>query len=160
KRSTSMPTLHASAIFLLASSLVAQAYESNFDALNASPSGTLLTGQDSYYLPAVAGSIDWNAYTYAGNTLHIPQNLLGGGQFIAGASTSPSLARPQRPIAFDAAQPWQFTVDVCCNFTGTPPAVDYLGSFSEQPNATNASFILLCSWGSNTATPTIFNIAT
>jgi len=156
-----MPSLHASAILLLASSLVAQAYESNFDALSASSSGTLLTGQDNYYLPAVTGSIDWNAYTYAGNTLNIPQNVLGGSQFIAGASQGgTALARAQRNIAFDAAQPWQFTVDVCCNFNGTPPAADFLGSFSEQPNATNASFILLCSWGSNTATPTIFNIAT
>src|SRR5688572_23211845 len=87
----------------LAPSLTAQAYESNFEALNASTSGTLLTGQDGYYLPAVTGSIDWNAFTYAGNTLNIPQNLLGGTQFIAGVSAGGSaLARAQRAIAFNA----------------------------------------------------------
>jgi hypothetical protein len=155
------PNVRAAAIaVVLASSLAAQAYESNFETLNASAAGTLLSGQDNYYLPSVASSTDWNAYTYAGNTLNIPQNLVGGGQFIAGVSQGTLLARAQRAIAFNAAQPWQFTVDVCCNFNGTPPAADFLGSFSEQPNGTNASFILLCSWGTNTANPVLFNIAT
>src|SRR2546421_5881346 len=57
------PNVRVSAIALvLASSLAAQAYESNFEALNASAAGTLLSGQDNYYLPAVAGSVDWNAF--------------------------------------------------------------------------------------------------
>jgi len=156
------PNVRAAAIALvLASSLAAQAYESDFEALNASAAGTLLSGQDNYYLPAVAGSIDWNAFTYSGNVLNIPQNLVGGSRFIAGVSQGGvALARAQRAIAFNAAQPWQFTVDVCCNFNGTLPAADNLGSFSEQPNATNASFILLCHWGANTANPVLFDFAT
>ena len=43
---------------------------------NASATGTLLTGQQGWYVP-VAGSPDYNAFTYAGNSLGLPVNSTG-----------------------------------------------------------------------------------
>lgn len=152
--------LTVAAAAALTVSLAAQ-YETSFDNLSGAPTGVPLAGQDSFYLPAVAGSVDWNVFTYAGNSLGIPQNLVGGSQFIAGQSLgSTSLARAQRPIAFSANCPWRYSIDFCANFVGTAPASEYLGSFSEQPSTTNANFNLLLSWGTNTANPVAFNIAT
>ena len=49
-------------------------YGSDFEALNGSAGGTVLTGQDMYYIPGGTNSIDFNVYTYSGNALGLPVN--------------------------------------------------------------------------------------
>ena len=68
--------------FLLAAitpvaSLTAQGYASGFETLTASAAGTPASGQDGFYIPAVAGSIDGNFHTYAGNTLGLEAGVRG-----------------------------------------------------------------------------------
>src|SRR5262245_66090793 len=67
-------------------SLVAQGYSTGWETFTASAVGTPCAGQDGFYVPAVAGSIDGNIHTYAGNTLGLTQNLLGGANFWGGLS--------------------------------------------------------------------------
>src|SRR5690349_11978910 len=73
----------------------------NFEppAYNASAAGTLLTGQQGWYVP-VAGSPDYNAYTYAGNALNLPTNPTGGSQFVGGVSAGTAFARAQQDVNF------------------------------------------------------------
>ncbi|MEO6595004.1 MAG: hypothetical protein ABIP94_09665, partial [Planctomycetota bacterium] len=62
----------------LAATLAAQGYTTNFESFAASAAGTPCAGQDGFYVPAVAGSLDGALYTYAGNTLGVPVNPNGG----------------------------------------------------------------------------------
>lgn len=140
--------------------LLAQGYSSDFESLTGSAAGTIITGQDAWYLP-VAGSSDWSVYTYAGNSLGVPVNPLGGAQFLGGQSQGGSaFGRAQRPIGFTSNCYWHYTFEFCGRFTGVLPTTEYLGSFSEQPSTTNANFNLLLQWGANTTTGTMFNVAT
>ena len=83
----------------------------------------MLSGQDSFYLPAVTGSVDWNVFTYAGNSLNVPLNPFGGNQFIGGQSQGgTALARAQRPITFTTNCYWHWAFDFCGKFLGTAPA--------------------------------------
>lgn len=144
--------------------LCAQGYSTDFEApaFTGSAAGTLLTGQDGFYLAPVAGSIDWNVHTYAGNPYGVPANPLGGSQFIACQSQGgTALGRAQRPQTFTSNTYWRWSFDFCGNFLGAaPPAAEYIGSFSLQPSTTNANFNILLSWGANTTAPVLFNIAT
>jgi hypothetical protein len=102
---------------------------------NASPAGTVLTGQQSWYLP-VAGSVNGNVNTYAGNTYGFVQNPVGGNQFATTASTSPPpgtagpFARAQIDVPFASAQ-YTVAYDFAGVFSGgTPPSAANLSSFS------------------------------
>jgi len=77
--------------------LAAQGYSTGFETLLAAPVGVPMAGQDGYFVPPVAGSIDSACYTYVGNTLGIPANPNGGLNFVAGNSLGgTSIARSQR----------------------------------------------------------------
>ncbi len=125
-------------------------YTSGFESLNASAGGTLLTGQDGFYKPN-ATDTDYYVYTYSGNTLGLPQNPVGGSQFVAGVSQGVSQAnfeaRAQRDVNFSTANVWTIGYDFAGNYTGTAPAtLQNLGSFSTQPVVGSAQFIQLMSW--------------
>ena len=77
-RSSATLLAGAAGLFVLATNAAAQ-YSSTFEGLSASAAGTVLTGQDGYYIPAGTTSVDFLAYTYAGNALGAPSNP--GGAF-------------------------------------------------------------------------------
>ena len=121
---------------------------------NGSASGTLLTGQQGWYVP-VAGSPDYNVYTYAGNALGLPVNPFGGAQFAGGTSGGTVFARAQHDIDFSVANVWTFTYDVAHRYNGTLPSAQNLGSFSLANTATTTfrQLIALHTWVDvNTAT--------
>lgn len=128
---------------VLASS--ASAYISTFEGLTASAAGVVLAGQDGWTLPS---GTDYFAFTYAGNTLGVPQNLNGGEKFIGTLGPGGALAaRAQHAEPFPASGQYFHAFDFCPGFTGTPPAVNNVGSFSMNVagNAPN-DYIALCSW--------------
>ena len=121
---------------------------------NASATGTLLTGQQGWYVP-VAGSPDYNAFTYAGNSLGLPANSTGGAQFVGGVSAGTVFARSQHDVDFSTASVWSFSYDVAHSFNGTLPSAQNLGSFSMANTATTTfrQLIALHTWvDPNTAT--------
>jgi hypothetical protein len=95
-----------------------------------------MNGQAGYFIPPVAGSIDGNCFTYAGNTLGVPPNPAGGANFWAGASGGgTAFARTQKTIPIPATQV-RIDFDVCCSYTGTVTPTNNIGSFSFQNSAT------------------------
>ena len=117
-------------------------YATTLDGLNGDPLGTVLTGQDGWYLPA-AGGVDHKVYTYAGNTIGVTANPNGGSQF-AGAISNPGniFGRAQRDTTFsDRTRAWY---DVFVINNGT--AVNNAGSFSLQDSVTTAAYIHLFSY--------------
>jgi len=126
-----------------------------------SASGTVLTGQQGWYAPVVAGSttLNYSVFTYAGNTLGLPANPAGQSQFIgATGAGGTSFPRAQHNIDFSSASVWTVSYDVAHRFNGTLPAAQALGSFSLQ-SATGEparQFIALHNW-SNLATATNWN---
>src|SRR6266550_3216169 len=86
-----------------------------------SAAGTLLTGQNGWYVP-VAGSPDYNVYTYAGNTLTLPVNpVTGGTQFVGGVSAGTVFARSQHDLDFSTSNVWTLSYDVAHRYNGTLP---------------------------------------
>lgn len=124
-------------------------YTQDFDGLNGSPSGVILTGQDGYFLPTgPPGDVDFMVYTYAGNTLGVVQNPEGGSQFIAGTGPGDgtAYARAQRLTSFGGGlEIWEVWYDFCGIFIGTPPGSNNIGSFSMR-QATNTVQINLLTW--------------
>jgi len=132
-------------MLLLPRSATAQ-YSQDFDGLNGSPAGVILTGQDGYYLPNVTGDTDFKCYTYAGNALGAVQNPEGGSQFIGGTGPGDgtTYARAQRNVPFDYGV-WELWYDFCGIYTGTPPGSNNIGSFSMR-QSTNTVHINLFTW--------------
>ena len=96
-------------------------YSSGFEGLTGSAAGSLLTGQDGYYIPAGTTSVDFNVHTYAGNPLGVPANPGGGTQFIGGnGPAGGAFARAQRDLTFGTGT-WTAGYDICANFLGTLP---------------------------------------
>lgn len=93
-----------------------------------SATGTLLTGQNGWYVP-IAGSPDANVFTYAGNSLGLPANPTGATQFVGGVSGGTVFSRAQLDIPFTNSQ-WTFSTDVAHRYNGTLPTAQNLGSFS------------------------------
>src|SRR5262245_45149939 len=123
-------------------SLAAQGYSTNWETFTASATGTPCSGQDGFYIPAVAGSIDANIFTYAGNTLGIPANPNGGLNFWGGQSAGgTAFARSQRALTLPGTHV-TIEYDVCCNYLGTVTPTNNIGSFSFQPS-TNAIYVNL-----------------
>jgi hypothetical protein len=125
-------------------------YATDFEAptYSASPAGVALAGQDGWFVPAVTGSIGFNAHTYAGNAYGLPANPDGDGQFAAGRSQGgTAFARAERLFDFSTSQTWCFSWDFACNYDGVAPATHNIASFSLQPGATappaNRIFIAL-----------------
>jgi hypothetical protein len=142
--------MHSSAPVLcllsLASAVAAQGYITDFEPFLASATGTPMAGQDGFYVPAVAGSIDGAMYTYAGNPHGVPVNPIGGANFWAGASQGgTAAARSQRALTLPTGK-IRVEYDVCCTYTGTAAPANNIGSFSFQPS-TNAIYVnLLAAW--------------
>ncbi len=123
-------------------------YSSDFESINASPSGVLLTGQDAYYVPNDA-STDFNAFTYAGNSLGLPANPNGGEKFIAGTGPGGApYARAQRDVDFSSSDLWTVSFDVAPTADPAVARGNNFGSVSLQPSGTSASFIALPRWTS------------
>lgn len=133
------------AILALAPAASAQ-YSQDFDGLNASPTGVVLTGQDGYYLPnGPPGDVDFLVYTYAGNALGIDPNPQGGTQFIAGTGPGgTTYARAQRAVNLGFGV-WEAVYDFCGLYTGAPPGTNNIGSFSMRLS-TNTVHINLFTW--------------
>lgn len=140
-----------------ASVLFGQVGES-FESLTASTGGSTLTGQGpgaGYYLPAGTVSTDFQVYTFANNTLGIPQSPVGSCQFVAGTGPGGgTYARAQIDQAFPAGAQLTCGFDICVGaFTGALPATQNIGSFSMQPFPGGQTFIALARWNDlNTAT--------
>ncbi|MCA8964603.1 MAG: hypothetical protein KDC48_06945 [Planctomycetes bacterium] len=142
--------MHARAILIGAAAclapLAAQTYATDFESLNASAAGVIITGQDQYYIP-VAGSLDGLVVTYAGNTLGVPANPNGGNNFYAGISQLTLVyARAQRPVTLPANGVVHVEFDMLCNYMGTGTPSNNIGSFSLQPSATATYPNLLARW--------------
>jgi len=121
-------------------------YTSGFEALSASPTGVILTGQDGYTLPS---GTDFNVYTYAGNAPGFPANPLGGAQFIAGTGPGGGVyARAERSVDYSTASLWTLSFDVAAKYLGDPQATpgNNVGSISLQPSASSTSTIALARW--------------
>ncbi len=100
-------------------------------AFSGSADGVLVSGQQGWYLPAVAGAIDQLVYSYAGNVLGIAANPTGGEQFMAGHSLGgTSLARAQHDFDFSTANVWTLSHDFACAYDGIVPLTPNLASFS------------------------------
>lgn len=138
----SLATIAALSAFSMAHSL----FISGFEGLTASAAGTPLSGQEGWYVPAVAGTIDLNAWTYAGNALTLPAHPQGSTKFIGNISQGgTALARGQRATTFSSG-PNYFQYDFCARYNGTLPATDNVASFSHQPSTTVRGLIALVTW--------------
>jgi len=150
--------MHSSACSLisllaLASATAAQGYITNFEAFTASATGTPMAGQDGFYIPAVAGSIDGAMYTYAGNPHGVPVNPNGGANFWAGASQGAAApARSQRALTLPTGK-IRIEYDVCCTYTGTVTPTNNIGSFSFQPSTNSIYVNLLAAWPTGVVAP-------
>src|SRR5437867_936184 len=87
--------------------------------------GMILTGQGAppaWYIP-VAGSVDWNCDTYAGNPPGFPVNVAGGAQFVWGqcAGVQTSFARAQHDHDFSTANVWTSANYIAVKYIGTLP---------------------------------------
>jgi uncharacterized protein (TIGR03382 family) len=105
----------------------------------------VLTGQDSWYLPAVAGSVDVTVGTYGGP---IAPNPTGGSQFIrAQAASSTAFARGQHDLIFDPSAQYTFSYDInVLPFPNKSGALNNIGSFSTQNSATARFTQSLLTW--------------
>jgi hypothetical protein len=122
---------------LLGAQQAAALYTSDFDGLTGSPAGTVLTGQDGYYIPADTDSVDYEVYTYLGNDLGFSVNPQGGSQFVAGVGPGDGTfyARAQRDVTWGEGV-WEISYDVAVISLQEPPTAQNIGSFSIQPSAT------------------------
>lgn len=141
----------------LVPSLAAQiGYTTGFEGptFTASAAGTGCAGQDGFYIPAVAGSIDASIYTYAGNALGIPANPSGGANFYAGRALTSSPARSQRLISLPTNCRVLIEFDVLCTYAGVAAAPpNNIGSFSFQPSASAFYVNLLARWPTGVTNP-------
>lgn len=140
--------LLAIAVVVFVGAQTAQAqFSSGFEDLSASLNGTVLTGQDGYYLPSGTNNTDLYAYTYTDNVLGLPQNPSGGSNFIAGTGPGfPTYGRAQRDVDLSFEGRWTLAFDTAATFDGSLPASQYIGSFSMQPFPGSSSFIAFFQW--------------
>jgi len=131
-------------------------YITGFEGLNGSAAGTVLTGQDGFYLPA--GSSDFYVFTYPSNALGFPQNPTGENQFIGTRCPAGSIyGRAQRDVSFAECPSWILYWDFCAAFLGTVPATQNLGSFGIRNEGLAVThYIHLMTW-MDPANPTSFN---
>jgi len=110
-----------------------QLYCTGFEAPDYAPG--VLTGQDEWFLPAVAGSQNFNVAAYGGP---VTPNPTGGANYAVGTPLDPaSFARAQHAASFvdDTAYIMSYDINVL-PYAGKPPAVNNIGSFSTQNSAT------------------------
>ncbi|UCD74915.1 MAG: hypothetical protein JSV91_14150 [Phycisphaerales bacterium] len=136
------------AVCLLAAPAAHAGYISDFEGLNASPAGVILTGQDMYYIPPDTDSVDFLAFTYAGNVLGFPQNPNGGSQFVGGTGPGNAVyARAQRDVQYgDGTGVWTIAYDFAATYLGSLPSAQNIGSVSTQGYPDESTFIHLFTW--------------
>ncbi len=139
--------------FVLGTLMLAAAAQAQFTAdfeapaYTGSAGGTLLTGQNGWYLPAVAGSQDATVHSYAGNVYGFVQNPQGGSQFAVTRFGNANPARAQHAFDFSSADVFTATYDMCADrFGGVLPSSNNIGSFSLQPSTTARFFQTLFVW--------------
>lgn len=132
-----------------------QFFQDNFETEVGSAGGTVLNGQNGWYLPSVGG-VDGNVYTYGGNALGFPQHPNGGNQFAGAASPGNNNVRSQHDVNFASRTTWTMWVDFCFNYTGLPPGVNNLGSVSLQPSGASNYLQTLYAFG-DVNNPTTYN---
>jgi len=139
----------AAALCLWAAQPAVAQYENDFEGLAASGGGTVLTGQDGYYIPPGTTSVDFYVYTYAGNALGLPANPVGGDNFVGGTGPGDgtTYARAQRDVQFGVGfGVWRIQYDFCATYLGVPPSANNIGSFSIRYDDANTHEIHLFSW--------------
>ncbi|HZN38191.1 MAG TPA: hypothetical protein VFD82_05270 [Planctomycetota bacterium] len=110
-------------------------YSTGFETFVASSSGTPCAGQDGFYVPPVAGSVDGAIFDYPTNTIGVPINPNGGLNFYAGVVVSGS-CRAQRNVTPPTNARCVVQFDVLCNYVGTAAAPpNNIGGVSFQPSA-------------------------
>jgi hypothetical protein len=117
---------------------------------NGSNSGVTINGQNGWFTPAVAGSIDGLVMTYDENIFNLPANPTGQGQFLAEQSQGTSFARAQHEM-LTLPDISVICYDAVASFNGTLPTAQNLASFSLQPEPNSAapalkSYIQLDTW--------------
>jgi hypothetical protein len=125
------------------------AFYTGFEApdYNGSSDGVVVTGQQGWYLPDVAGSVDQFVFTYDGNALGLPSNPFGEDQFVGGQPMQlGDLARAQLNFDWSQATVWTVSYDIATGFNGILPASDFLGSFSLQDSNIARYFIAVNGW--------------
>jgi len=128
-----------------------------------SAAGTSINGQQNWFTPLVAGSIDGLVVTYAGNAFGLPANSDGGDQLLvtrSGGGTS--FARAQRE-GLSLPNVTEICYDLAANFDGVAPTAQNLSSFSLQPEPNSAapslkSYIQLNTWV-DVSNPTAWSIS-
>jgi hypothetical protein len=138
------------AVLGLAAAAQAQ-YATGFDrgeGYNGSGTGVALTGQNGWTSSPTQPSVDYNVYTYAGNTPGYASNPFGGDQFIGGRSTGATFARAQHNVNWGSSNVWRISYDLCPLFDGVAPSAANLASASDQRNdlAATRQFIALKNW--------------
>jgi hypothetical protein len=131
-----------------AGTVMGQGFTADFEppAYVGSAQGTIITGQQGWYLPAVGG-FDGLVFTYANNTLGVPQNPQGGLQFEAGVGST-NFVRAQHQVDFSTGGMWRAQWDCTGKWVGPSlPAVNNIGSWSQQDSTTTRYFQQLMSWG-------------
>jgi hypothetical protein len=131
----------------------AQSFSDNFESETGSAAGTLLTGQNGWYLPGISGSLDGNVYTYSGNALGLATNASGGNNFAGAAANGTGSYRMQHAVAFTNSGVWTLSLDFNFNWSGSTPAVNNLGSVSLQTSGVANYFQTLYSFA-DTNNPT------
>ena len=102
-------------------------------AYSGSATGVSVNGQNGWYTPAVAGTVDTLVFTYAGNTRSIANNSTGGAQFLSGRNEGgTAFSRAQHDIDFSTSNTWTLAYDFACQYDGLLPATPNLASFSLQ----------------------------
>jgi hypothetical protein len=132
--------------WVAATPVTAQVFQTGFEDYQGSAQGVVVTGQQGWYVPNVPGSTDQLVFTYDSNGLGLPTNTFGELQFLGAQVMSSDLARAQLDFDWSAASAWTVSYDFAAGFNGTPPAVDFVGSFSLQDSLVARYFIAVNGW--------------
>jgi hypothetical protein len=134
---------------LCAAGVANATYVSDFEDLDCFPGGTILTGQDGYYLPPGTDSTDFFVFKYVGNPVNLPQNPEGGDQFVSGTGPgSPTFARAQRDVDWgDGTETWIMTYDFAATYVGQGASAQNIGSVSVMSSLfPDIDYIHLFTW--------------
>ncbi|MEO6596175.1 MAG: hypothetical protein ABIP94_15615 [Planctomycetota bacterium] len=152
--SFAITTSRISCVLATTALLTAQgSYESEFDGLTASASGTALAGRDGFQVPLTTPpSVDGAIYTYGGNALGIPTMSSGGSNFLGlDGTTGPAQIERLVNIPFDCHTHIEF--DFCVRYVGAGAPSGIIGGFSLQPAGSARSAHLIARWPANAASP-------
>jgi hypothetical protein len=112
-----------------------------------SSDGVPVAGQNGWYVPNVAGSVDQFIFTYDSNALGVPADPFGDDQFLGGQTPDIGMF-PRAQLGFDWSQAsaWTVSYDITNAFNGELPANDNISSFSLQDSTVARYFIAVNTW--------------